>query len=155
MHALAQRRATLLPTRLLLAALVAAGLGGLLGALPLPWAALLTVTLAGGLALLRVPELGLCLLAFSVPFGSLYEWSVGGVSIGPSELLLMGTLGAYLLPQVLGGPAQWTLSVHITDQAVFQSNLPFAAAMAVLLLVVSLAMVGLTLLIGRERGAGT
>jgi len=74
---------------------------------------------------------------------------------GALILVFVFTLGAYLLPQVLGGPAQWTLSVHITDQAVFQSNLPFAAAMAVLLLVVSLAMVGLTLLIGRERGAGT
>jgi putative spermidine/putrescine transport system permease protein len=42
--------------------------------------------------------------------------------------------------------------VHITDQAVYQSNLPFAAAMAVLLLVVALALIGLSLLLTRERG---
>lgn len=72
---------------------------------------------------------------------------------GALILVFVFTLGVYLLPQVLGRPQHWTLSVHITDQAVFQSNLPFAAAMAVLLLLVSLAMVGVTLLLGRERGA--
>lgn len=72
---------------------------------------------------------------------------------GALILVFVFTLGVYLLPQVLGRPQHWTLSVHITDQAIFQSNLPFAAAMAVLLLVVSLAMVGLTLLLGRDRGA--
>jgi putative spermidine/putrescine transport system permease protein len=73
--------------------------------------------------------------------------------LGTVILAFVFVLGAYLLPQVLGQPAQWTLSVHITDQAVFQSNLPFAAAMAVFLLLVSLAMVGLVTLVGRERGA--
>jgi putative spermidine/putrescine transport system permease protein len=68
-------------------------------------------------------------------------------------LAFVFTLGAFLLPQLLGRPRHWTLSVHITDQAIFQSNLPFAAAMAVLLLLVSLVMVGLVLLLGRERGA--
>lgn len=72
---------------------------------------------------------------------------------GALILVFVFTLGVYLLPQVLGRPQHWTLSVHITDQAIFQSNLPFAAAMAVLLLLVSLAMVGLTLLLGRDRGA--
>lgn len=72
---------------------------------------------------------------------------------GALILVFVFTLGVYLLPQVLGRPQHWTLSVHITDQAVFQSNLPFAAAMAVLLLLVSLALVGLTLLLGRERRA--
>jgi putative spermidine/putrescine transport system permease protein len=70
--------------------------------------------------------------------------------------LIMGfvfNLGAFLLPQVLGRPQHWTLSVHITDQAVFQSNLPFAAAMAVCLMLFSLAMIGLTLLVGAQRGA--
>lgn len=69
--------------------------------------------------------------------------------------LIMGfvfNLGAFLLPQVLGRPQHWTLSVHITDQAVLQSNLPFAAAMAVFLMLVSLALIGLALLAGRRRG---
>jgi len=69
--------------------------------------------------------------------------------LGALILVFVFTLGAYLLPQVLGQPQHWTLSVHITDQAIFQSNLPFAAAMAVLLLTVTLALVGLTLLVGR------
>jgi putative spermidine/putrescine transport system permease protein len=60
-------------------------------------------------------------------------------------------LGAYILPQVLGKPEHWTLSVHITDQAVFQSNMPFAAALAIFLMLVSLALVGLTMVLGQER----
>lgn len=74
--------------------------------------------------------------------------------LGALVLVFVFTLGAYLLPQVLGRPQHWTLSVHITDQAIYQSNLPFAAAMAVFLLLVTLAMVGLTLLIGRDKASG-
>jgi putative spermidine/putrescine transport system permease protein len=73
--------------------------------------------------------------------------------LGALILVFVFTLGAYLLPQVLGRPQHWTLSVHITDQAIFQSNLPFAAAMAVLLLVITLALVGLTLLLARTARA--
>ncbi|SEO37190.1 putative spermidine/putrescine transport system permease protein [Salinihabitans flavidus] len=75
--------------------------------------------------------------------------------MGALILVFVFTLGVYLLPQVLGQPQHWTLSVHITDQAIFQSNLPFAAAMAVLLLLVSLAMVGLSLLLGRDKVTDT
>ena len=59
-------------------------------------------------------------------------------------------LGSYLLPQILGRPQNWTLSVLITDQAIYQSNMPFAAAMAVFLVLVSLGLVGLTLWLGRR-----
>ncbi|MBK1842892.1 ABC transporter permease [Azospirillum sp. YIM B02556] len=62
-------------------------------------------------------------------------------------------LGSYLLPQLLGRPQHWTLSVLITDQAIYQSNMPFAAAMAVFLVLVSLALVGLALLAGRKEEA--
>jgi putative spermidine/putrescine transport system permease protein len=62
-------------------------------------------------------------------------------------------LGCYLLPQLLGRPQHWTLSVLITDQAIYQSNMPFAAAMAVFLVLVSLALVGLSLLFGRKEEA--
>lgn len=68
-------------------------------------------------------------------------------------LMFVFTLGAFLLPQVLGRPQHWTLSVLITDQAIFQSNIPFAAAMAIFLMLVSLALVGLTLLLGKGREA--
>ena len=70
---------------------------------------------------------------------------------GAFILVFVFTLGAYLLPQVLGRPNHWTLSVHITDQAIFQSNLPFGAAMAIFLLLVSLVLVGLATLLGAER----
>lgn len=70
---------------------------------------------------------------------------------GALILVFVFTLGAYLLPQVLGRPQHWTLSVHITDQAIFQSNLPFAAAMAVFLMLVSLTLVGLSTLLGQKK----
>ena len=60
-------------------------------------------------------------------------------------------LGSYLLPQILGRPRHWTLSVLITDQALYQSNMPFAAAMAVFLVLISLALIALTLLVGRKK----
>ena len=66
-------------------------------------------------------------------------------------MVFVFSLGAYLLPQLLGQPQHWTLSVLITDQAIYQSNLPFAAAMAIFLLAVSLPLVGLTQWLGRRR----
>jgi putative spermidine/putrescine transport system permease protein len=61
------------------------------------------------------------------------------------------TLGTYLIPQILGRPQHWTLSVLITDEAIYRSNLPFASAMAVFFMVVSLALVGLTMLAGKTK----
>lgn len=58
-------------------------------------------------------------------------------------------LGAYVIPQLLGRPQHWTLAVHITDQALGRSNVPAAAAMSMLLLAASLAIVLVTM-----RGAG-
>ncbi|MGE0502597.1 MAG: ABC transporter permease [Rhizobiaceae bacterium] len=69
-------------------------------------------------------------------------------------MVFVFALGSYLLPQILGRPQHWTLSVLITDQAIYQSNMPFAAAMAVFLVLISLALVGMTLLIGRRENAG-
>jgi putative spermidine/putrescine transport system permease protein len=68
-------------------------------------------------------------------------------------MVFVFALGSYLLPQLLGRPRHWTLPVHITDQAIYQSNLPFAAAMAVFLVLVSLALVGLALFLGRREAA--
>jgi putative spermidine/putrescine transport system permease protein len=68
-------------------------------------------------------------------------------------MIFVFNLGAFLLPQVLGRPEHWTLSVLITDQAVFQSNIPFAAAMAIFLMLVCLALVALTLMFGQQRRA--
>ncbi len=71
--------------------------------------------------------------------------------VGAMIMVFVFNLGAFLLPQVLGRPEHWTLSVLITDQAIFQSNIPFAAAMAIFLMLVSLALVGLTLILGQRR----
>jgi putative spermidine/putrescine transport system permease protein len=68
-------------------------------------------------------------------------------------MVFIFALGSYLLPQILGRPQHWTLSVLITDQAVYQSNMPFAAAMAVFLVLVTLGMVGLTITVGRKGEA--
>jgi putative spermidine/putrescine transport system permease protein len=73
-----------------------------------------------------------------------------GAIVATLIMVFVFTLGAYLLPQLLGRPQHWTLSVMITDQAILQSNLPFAAAMAMFLMLVSLALVGLTYTVGGE-----
>lgn len=65
-------------------------------------------------------------------------------------IVFVFALGAYLLPQLLGQPQHWTLSVLITDQAIYQSNMPFAAAMAVFLVVTSLSLVVLTATFGGQ-----
>ena len=70
---------------------------------------------------------------------------------GAFILVFVFALGAYLLPQVLGRPQHWTLPVHITDQAIFQSNIPFSAAMAIFLLLVSMALVGLSLAMSADK----
>ena len=71
-------------------------------------------------------------------------------------LVFIFTLGSYLIAAILGRPEHWTLSVFISDQASFNANVPFAAAMAMFLTVVSLALVALvTLLETRTRGSAT
>lgn len=70
--------------------------------------------------------------------------------VGTFMLVFVFVLGAYVIPQILGRPAQWTLPVHITDQAVLQSNLPLAAALAVVLLLVSGVFALLTAYLGRR-----
>ena len=68
-------------------------------------------------------------------------------------MVFVFTLGAYLLPQILGRPQHWTLSVLITDQAIYQSNMPMAAAMAIFFMIVSLILVVMTTLLGKEKKA--
>ena len=68
-------------------------------------------------------------------------------------MVFIFALGSYLLPQIHGRPQHWTLSVLITDQAIYQSNMPFAAAMAVFLVLVTLGLVALTVYAGRKGEA--
>ena len=66
-------------------------------------------------------------------------------------MVFVFTLGVYLLPQILGRPRHWTLSVLITDQAIYQTNMPMAAAMAILFMFISLLLVVLTMAIGKGK----
>lgn len=61
------------------------------------------------------------------------------------------TIGAYIVPVVLGGPANWTVGVVISEVALTGQNLPLAAAIAVLLMLVA---GGLALAISRLGGKG-
>lgn len=57
-------------------------------------------------------------------------------------LVFVFTLGSYIIAQVLGRPEHWTLSVFISDQAMYNANVPFASAIAMFLTAISLAVVG-------------
>lgn len=90
------------------------------------------------------------------PFRAFFNVIVPGLRntiVATLIMVFVFALGSYLLPQLLGRPQQWTLSVLITDQAIYQSNMPFASAMAVFLVLVSLGLVGLSLLAGRRENA--
>jgi len=70
-------------------------------------------------------------------------------------LVFVFTLGVFLIPNLLGRPRHWTLSVLITDQAIYQSNPPFAAALAVFLLMTSAALILITLWLSRRKRMAT
>jgi O-antigen ligase len=83
--------------------LSAAGLAALalcIARAPLGLSALLLAASVGSVAVLLRPTLGLYALAFAVPFGSLRELSVGGLTLGASELLVLGVTAAWLIRQV-------------------------------------------------------
>ncbi len=83
---------------------------------------------------------------FTVVVGSLRNAIVAAF-----VMVFVFTLGAYLLPQILGRPRHWTLSVLITDAAIYQSNMPLAAAMAIFFMFVSLMLVALTMMMGKGK----
>jgi putative spermidine/putrescine transport system permease protein len=97
-----------------------------------------------------LPEAALTLGASPLKtFFSVVVGSLRGPIVASLIMVFAFTLGTYLLPQILGRPQHWTLSVLITDEAIYHSNLPFSAAMAVFFMFVSLALVALTLVIGK------
>jgi len=61
------------------------------------------------------------------------------------------TIGAYVAPLVLGGPSNWTIGVIISEVANSAQNLPQASAIAILLMLVTGAMI---LVINRIGGKG-
>ncbi len=83
---------------LLFLALLAGGLA--LALLPLPLAGLSVV---GGIIVVATmvrPEVGLYLLVVAVPFGSVREINVGGMTVGAAEALIGLTLAAWLAQMV-------------------------------------------------------
>jgi putative spermidine/putrescine transport system permease protein len=86
-------------------------------------------------------------------FFTVVAGALRGAVVATLIMVFAFTLGTYLIPQILGRPQHWTLSVLITDEAIYRSNLPLAAAMSVFFMAVSLALVGATMRIGRQRGA--
>lgn len=67
--------------------------------------------------------------------------SVRTALVAAFVLSFIYSLGSYILPIMLGRPRHWTLSVHITDQALYHSNVPFAAAMSIFLITASLILI--------------
>ena len=95
-------------------------LGYLLASLPLRFAMLLVVGTIGATLLLLKPALGLYLLAFTIPFGSLFSVQLAGASVGPSDLLLGGMLVSWLLrmaatrqAHIAVPPVAWVLAAYL------------------------------------------
>ena len=84
-------------------------------------------------------------------FFSVIVGSMRNAIVAAFVMVFVFTLGVYLLPQILGRPRHWTLSVLITDQAVYQTNMPMAASMAIFFMFISLFLVLLTMAIGKGR----
>ncbi len=70
-----------------------------------------------------------------------------------SGLLLVFTLslGLFVVPRILANPGEWTIAVLIGEQVSVEGNVPFAAAISViiLLIVISMLLLGNYLLNGR------
>jgi putative spermidine/putrescine transport system permease protein len=100
----------------------------------------------------HLPEAAMTLGASPVKtFFSVIVGSLRSAIVATLIMVFAFTLGTYLIPQILGRPQHWTLSVLITDEAIYRSNLPLAAAMSVFFMVVSLGLVGLTMLAGKGK----
>jgi len=61
-------------------------------------------------------------------------------------------LGVYVMPTMLGRPQDWNMSVIITDKAIGNSNMPLGAALSVIMLLFTLAIITGLFLASRKRG---
>ena len=66
-------------------------------------------------------------------------------------ILFVFSMGAFVTPIWLGQPEHWMYAVLIGDEALRRANQPFAAALAMFYLVVTLILVGITVRLGRQR----
>jgi len=77
--------------------------------------------------------------------------SIVAIGLGVASMPISSPI---VIASILGRPEHWTLSVFISDQASFNANVPFAAAMALFLTVLSLVVVGIVMLLeSRTRSA--
>ncbi len=86
--------------RLLVAAILLAWVW-VLATWPVTLAAMLLVAAIAGVGILIRPVLGLVLVAFAIPFGSLRRLSFGGAALGPQDVLLAATAAAWLARQLV------------------------------------------------------
>lgn len=76
-----------------------------------------------------------------------------GPILSSGILATVFTIGTYVPPTVLGKPEDWTIAVLIGRTALTGGNMPFAASMSVLLMATTIALTGLTAVLGRRREA--
>lgn len=64
------------------------------------------------------------------------------------------TVGTFIIPDILGSPSEWTTSVLITNSVAYNSNIPFGAALAVVMAIaVAVPLLALAwMLRGRRAG---
>jgi len=77
--------------------------------------------------------------------------------ISGSFLVFILAMGAYVVPSILGKPKQWTMAIIIGDQATYESNVPFGAAMALILMFFAIAIIWVISRLSGTKGlaAGT
>jgi len=81
--------------------------------------------------------------------------------VSGSLLVFVLSLGVYVLPRILGNPPQWTLAVVIGNQVTVESNVPFAAALSIVLLLVVVVLIAVTVRLtgisatGQDNGGET
>jgi putative spermidine/putrescine transport system permease protein len=56
-------------------------------------------------------------------------------------LVFILSIGAYVVPSILGKPQQWTMAIIIGDQATYEANVPFGASMALILMVFTILII--------------
>ena len=60
-------------------------------------------------------------------------------------------LGVFVMPTMLGRPSDWTMTVMISDKALGDANLPLGAALAVVMLIITAAILLLSYFITRRQ----
>jgi putative spermidine/putrescine transport system permease protein len=60
--------------------------------------------------------------------------TLNAIKIGAAFVFLL-TVGTFIIPDVLGQPPQWNTAVLITDAVAYNSDIPFGAALAIVLAV--------------------